>query len=39
MLYSTIAVKLTQFLLKADTLRMAFQGVSTGLFMIIGCCS
>lgn len=36
MLYSTIAVKLTQFLLKADTLRMAFQGVSTGLFMIIG---
>lgn len=36
MLYSTIAVKLTQVLLKADTLRMAFQGVSTGLFMIIG---
>ena len=36
MLYSTIAVKLTQFLLGADTLRMAFQGVSTGLFMIIG---
>lgn len=36
MLYSTIAVKLTQFLLKADTLRLAFQGVSTGLFMIIG---
>lgn len=36
MLYSTIAVKLAQYLLKADTLRLAFQSVSTGLFMIIG---
>jgi threonine/homoserine/homoserine lactone efflux protein len=36
LLYSTIAVRLTQFLLESDTLQIALQSVSAGLFLVVG---
>lgn len=36
LLYSTIAVRLSQFLLQSDTLQMALQSVASGLFLVVG---